>query len=60
MFNPKIISVLAPLSTIVALVVLVHHRGEPVRPVTPFGTPQIIATPLGLPPAPIPGQSRHH
>ena len=31
MFNPKIISVLAPLSTILAVVVLVHHRGEPIR-----------------------------
>jgi hypothetical protein len=45
MFNPKIISVLAQLSTIVAVVVLVHHRGERVRPVRPIGTPQIIATP---------------
>jgi cytochrome c peroxidase len=57
MFNPKIISVLAQLSTIVAVVVLVHHRGERVRPVRPIGTPQIIATPLGLPSVPVPADN---
>jgi len=57
MFNPKIISVLALLSTILVVVVLVHHRGEPVRPVRPIGTPQIIATPLGVPPVPVPADN---
>jgi hypothetical protein len=43
MFNPKIISALALVSTIV--VVLVYHRGERVRPVGAIGTLQTIATP---------------
>jgi cytochrome c peroxidase len=55
MFNPKIISALALVSTIV--VVLVYHRGEPVRPVRPIGTPQTIATKLGLPPVPVPADN---
>lgn len=55
MFNRKIISALAPVSTIV--VVLVCHRGERVRPVSPIGTPQTIATPLGLPPVPVPADN---
>lgn len=57
MFNRKTISALALLSTIVAVVVLVYHRGEPVRPVRPIGTPQTIATPLGLPPVPVPADN---
>jgi cytochrome c peroxidase len=56
MFNRKIISVLA-LSTILVVVVRVHRRGEPVRPVRPIGTPQTIATPLGLPPVPVPADN---
>ncbi len=55
--NPRIISALALLSTIVAVVVIVCHRGEPVRPVKPIGTPQTIATPLGLPPVPVPADN---
>jgi len=55
--NPRIISALALLSTIVAVVVIVYHRGEPVRPVKPIGTPQTIATPLGLPPVPVPADN---
>ena len=55
--NPRIISALALLSTIVAVVVIDYHRGEPVRPVKPIGTPQTIATPLGLPPVPVPADN---
>jgi cytochrome c peroxidase len=55
--NPRIISALALLSTILAVVVIVYHRGEPVRPAKPIGTPQIIATPLGLPPVPVPADN---
>ena len=57
MFNRKIISALALLSTIAAVVVLIYHRGEPVRPIRPIGTPQTIATPLGLPPVPVPADN---
>ena len=57
MLNPRIISALALLSTIVTLVVIVYHRGETVRPVKPIGTPQTIATPLGLPPVPVPADN---
>ena len=52
---PRIISAL--LSTIVAVVVIVYHRGEAVRPVRPIGTPQTSATPLGLPPVPVPADN---
>ena len=58
--NHRIISALAPFLTIVAVVVLVYHRGDPVtsvRPVRPIGTPQTITTPLGLPPVPIPADN---
>jgi cytochrome c peroxidase len=55
--NPRIISALTLLSTIVAVVVTVYHRGEPVRPINPIGTPQTIATPLGLPPVPVPADN---
>jgi cytochrome c peroxidase len=57
MFSRKIISALALLSTIVAVVVPVHYRGERVRPVRAIGTPQTIATPLGLPPVPVPADN---
>ena len=56
MFNRKIISVLA-LSTILVVVVLVHHGGEAVRPVRPIGAPQTITSPLGLPPVPVPADN---
>jgi cytochrome c peroxidase len=52
MFNRKIISALA-LFVIVAAV-LIYRRAEQVRPVRPIGKPQTIATPLGLPPVPVP------
>jgi len=55
--NTKITSALALFSTIVAVVVLVYRRGEPVRPVRPIGTPQTIATPLGLPPVLVPADN---
>jgi cytochrome c peroxidase len=56
----RIIAAVAPLLTIAAVVVLVYHRSEPVRPVRPvrpIGTPQTIATPLGLPPVPVPADN---
>lgn len=53
----RIIAALAAFLTIAAVVVLVYHRGGPVRPVWPIGTPQTIATPLGLPPVPIPADN---
>jgi cytochrome c peroxidase len=55
MFNRKIISALALFLTVAA--VLIYRRGEPVRPVRPIGTPQTIATPLGLPPVPVPADN---
>jgi cytochrome c peroxidase len=55
MLNRKIISALT-LFSIVA-VVLIYRRGEQVRPVRPIGTPQTIATPLGLPPVPVPADN---
>ena len=48
MFNRKTILALA-LFLIVAAG-LIYRRSGPVRPVMPIGTPQTIATPLGLPP----------
>ena len=48
MFTRKIILSLA-LFLIVAAGPI-YRRSGPVRPVTPIGTPQTIATPLGLPP----------
>jgi cytochrome c peroxidase len=56
MSKRKIISALALFSTIVA-VVQVSHRAEAVRPVRPVGKPQTIATPLGLPPVPVPADN---
>ena len=55
MLNPRIISAL--LSTIVAVVVIVYQRYDLVRTVNPIGTPQTIATPLGLPPVPVPADN---
>ena len=55
MFNRKIISALALFLTVAA--VLIYRRGEPVREVRPIGTPQTIATPLGLPPVPVPADN---
>lgn len=55
MFNRKIISALA-LFLIVAAV-LIYSRAEQVRPVRPIGKPQTIATPLGLPPVPVPADN---
>lgn len=55
MFNAKIISALT-LFSIVA-VMLTYGSGEFVRPVRPIGTPQGIATPLGLPPVPVPADN---
>ena len=55
MFNRKIISALA-LFLIVAAV-LIYPRAERVRPVRPIGKPQTIATPLGLPPVPVPADN---
>jgi cytochrome c peroxidase len=58
--NHRIISALALFLTIVAVVVLIYHRSEPVisvRPVWPIGTPVMIATPLGLPPVPVPADN---
>jgi hypothetical protein len=55
MFNPKIISAFALVSTIV--VVLVYRREEQVRPLRPIGKPQTIATPLRLPPVPVPADN---
>jgi hypothetical protein len=52
MFNRKIISSLALFSIVAP--VLIYRRAEQVRPVRPIGTPQTIATPLGLPPVPVP------
>ena len=55
MFNRKIISVLALFSIVAA--VLIYRRVEQVRPVRPIGKPQTIATPLGLPPVPVPADN---
>ena len=55
MFNAKIISALT-LFSIVA-VMITCCSGEPVRPVRPIGTPHSIATPLGLPPVPVPADN---
>jgi len=52
MSNRKIISALALFSIVTA--VLIYRRAEQVRPVRPIGMPQTIATPLGLPPVPVP------
>jgi cytochrome c peroxidase len=55
MFNRKIISALALLS--IAAAVLIYRRAEEVKPVRPIGTPETIATPLGLPPVPVPADN---
>jgi cytochrome c peroxidase len=54
MFNRKIMAL--ALFLIVAAG-LICRRGEPVRPVRPIGTPQTTATPLGLPPVPVPADN---
>jgi cytochrome c peroxidase len=55
MFNRKIISALALFSMVAA--VLIYRRAEQARPVRPIGKPQTIATPLGLPPVPVPADN---
>jgi cytochrome c peroxidase len=55
MFNRKIISELALFSIVAAM--LIHRRGEHLRPMRPIGKPQTIATPLGLPPVPVPADN---
>jgi cytochrome c peroxidase len=55
MFNRKIISALALFSIVAA--VLIYSRAEHVGPVRPIGKPQTIATPLGLPPVPVPADN---
>jgi cytochrome c peroxidase len=53
--NSKIISALALFSIVAP--VLIYRRAEHVRPVRPIGKPQTIATPLGLPPVPVPADN---
>src|SRR5258708_915046 len=55
MFNRKIISGLALFLTVAA--VLIYSRVEHIRSVRPIGKPQTIATPLGLPPVPVPADN---
>src|ERR1700720_971294 len=55
MFNRKVISALALFPIVAA--VLIYRRAEQVRPVRPIGKPQTIATPLGLPPVPVPADN---
>jgi cytochrome c peroxidase len=55
MFNRKIISALALFLSVAA--VLIYRRADQVRPVRPIGEPQTIATPLGLPPVPVPADN---
>jgi cytochrome c peroxidase len=55
MSNRKIVSALALFSIVGT--VLIYPRAERVRPVRPIGKPQTIATPLGLPPVPVPADN---
>jgi len=55
MSKSKIISALAPISIVAAM--FIYRSDEQVRAAGPIGTPQTIATPLGLPPVPVPADN---